>query len=305
MPETDASSTEDSSRPFISVVIPARDAAHLLGEQLNALTRQTDPGVEWEVIVADNGSTDNTRDFVMKHADTNSRIRYVNAGRAPGANVARNVGTAAAEGTLIAVCDADDAVAPDWLLAYVTAYEEFGADLMGGRVAPLLGPSGRTFGRSTNPFDQTAPRPMSFLPMASGANMCFVKCAWAKISGFDESWGLTGGDDVDFSWRMQLAGCSFLFLPEATVHYRFRPERAKSLKQAFDYSVASPKLYERFRSAGAQRRSVAGALSTWVVLAMSVWRLLGPTDSRDRWLHQVAKNAGYFVGSWRFRVFYP
>lgn len=292
-------------RAYVSVVIPARNAAASLGAQLESLSGQRDPGVDWEIVVADNGSTDGTRDLVLHHAAQDPRIRCVDASRAPGVNVARNVGTEHAEGRWIALCDADDVVDPDWLHAHVSAFSESGADLLGGRLVPILGPSGRSFGRSTSAFDQSAPHPMRFLPMAPGANMCYSRAAWKAVSGFDESWDVPGNDDLDFSWRVQLHGFSFQFVPEAVVFYRFRDSRAGSVRQAFLYCVASPKVYGRFRSAGARRRSIAGALRSWLTLVLTSWQVVSSTDARDRWLHRLAKNAGYLVGSLRFRVFYP
>ena len=90
---------------MISVVIPCRDGAGVLAQQLDALLAQ-ETSAEFEIVVADNGSTDGTADLVRSYADP--RVRVVDAGRAPGANVARNIGITASKGEYILLTDADD-----------------------------------------------------------------------------------------------------------------------------------------------------------------------------------------------------
>src|SRR2546429_2289116 len=98
----------------LSVVIPARDAADTLGEQLRALAQQTYRG-EWEVIVVVNASIDGTR-AIAERAAAVLPLRVVDL-MTPGTNVARNAGAMAATGEFLLFVDADDVVAPQWLEA--------------------------------------------------------------------------------------------------------------------------------------------------------------------------------------------
>src|SRR5690606_10578144 len=104
----DAAAHRLDGRPQISVVIPARDAARWIDAQLGALACQEVP-VPWEVVVADNGSTDDTVARAEAWADR-LPVRVVDASGRPGPNHARNQGTAAARGDLLLYCDADDVV---------------------------------------------------------------------------------------------------------------------------------------------------------------------------------------------------
>src|SRR5688500_9296124 len=97
-----------------SVVVPVRDGAATIGEQLAALAQQDFPG-SWEVVVADNGSRDGTADVVRSFRDRLPGLRLVDASARPGASHARNAGAAAATGEVLAFCDADDVVDPGWL----------------------------------------------------------------------------------------------------------------------------------------------------------------------------------------------
>src|SRR3954452_8254427 len=100
----------------LSVGIPCLNAASTLGVQLAALTRQSWPG-GWEVIVADNGSTDGSREIVESYRGRLPGLELVDASDRRGQAHARNAGAAAASGDAFLFGDADDEVAPGWLAA--------------------------------------------------------------------------------------------------------------------------------------------------------------------------------------------
>lgn len=92
-----------------SVVVPTYNRSALIEETLAAILSQTRPPNE--VIVVDDGSTDDTADIVGRHAPTVRTIRIANSGDL----VARNTGLRAAVGDLVAFCDSDDIWMPDFL----------------------------------------------------------------------------------------------------------------------------------------------------------------------------------------------
>src|SRR5438045_7334838 len=99
-------STSTDTQPLVSVIIAAYNTAGFIGETLESVLR----GQDWsryEVIVVDDGSSDDTAD-VVKSFDDVHYIWQENGG--PGA--ARNTGIASAQGELIAASDSDDPVAP-------------------------------------------------------------------------------------------------------------------------------------------------------------------------------------------------
>lgn len=106
--------------PGISVVIPALNAQATIAAQLRAVLAQACP-VSFEVVVADNGSSDATPDVVRACAEGDGRLRIVDAARAPGEAAARNSGVEATRSPLVAFCDADDLVHPGWLAAIYVA----------------------------------------------------------------------------------------------------------------------------------------------------------------------------------------
>ena len=106
----------------LSVVIAAYDAAATLGTQLEALVGQA-PGLEWEVVVADNRSTDATATVAKSFADRLD-LRVVPAPAKANAAYARNVAVATCEAGWIAFVDADDMVAPGWVESMAHALRE-------------------------------------------------------------------------------------------------------------------------------------------------------------------------------------
>ncbi len=93
----------------ISVVIPAYNAGRYIGRAIDSVLAQTRPAEE--IIVVDDGSTDNTAEIAGAYGD---RIRFIRQENA-GASVARNTGIAAATGNWIAFLDADDEWLPEKL----------------------------------------------------------------------------------------------------------------------------------------------------------------------------------------------
>jgi len=123
-----------SAAPDVSVVIPTFNRAHVLGPSLASLLAET--GVDLEVIVVDDGSTDETARLLGEHPDP--RVRGI-AGPHAGIAVARNRGMAAARGRFIAFHDSDDLALPGRLgvpVAYLQAHPDVDAVIQNGRMLP-------------------------------------------------------------------------------------------------------------------------------------------------------------------------
>ncbi|MFI9487047.1 glycosyltransferase [Promicromonospora sp. NPDC052451] len=276
-----------------SVVIPCRDGAATLGRQLRALAAQDFTG-DFEVVVADNGSRDESRAVVAAAGRTDPRVRGVDASGRPGINHARNVGVAHARGEFVLLCDADDAVTPGWISAMDRA-RRAGADCVGGAVERRL-PDETVVG--TDPATSTH---LWHVPRPIGANCGFAREVHDAVGGFDESL-LGGGDESDFFYRAHLAGYRTRAVPDAVVVY-YERERLRDLaRQQFRYGRQSVRIYLRFRDAGLPRRplwrvpvTVAGGL----VRALSPDRLV-----RRRGVKRLALTAGRVAGSVRDRTLF-
>ena len=134
-----ASSTQTAGgNPVISVVICTRNRASLLRKAVASVAGQDFPRQDYEVVIVDNGSTDETPEVVQEFQGL-VRIRYVREERI-GLCIARNTGWRAAEGRYIAFFDDDASAHPGWLLAIRRAFEQEDIPrvaIVGGRVQPM------------------------------------------------------------------------------------------------------------------------------------------------------------------------
>jgi glycosyltransferase involved in cell wall biosynthesis len=108
--------------PEVSVVVPTRDRSRLLALTLRSVLWQRD--VDLEVVVVDDGSTDDTAEVVAGIGDP--RVRLVRHPSPQGVSAARNRGIAAASGAWVAFCDDDDLWAPDKLARQLQATRRSG-----------------------------------------------------------------------------------------------------------------------------------------------------------------------------------
>lgn len=223
-----------AKEPLASVVIPARDSAATIAEQLAALARQEFDGA-WEVVVADNGSTDATaalvRDFT---ASFPVPLRIIDAGHRRGANVARNLGVRASTAPRLLFCDSDDRVTSTWVRGLVEALDV--ADTAGGPLDydALNPPEVRARGLDVASSIQEH-RGFRY---ALSANLGVRREVFTRVGPFDESFR-HGFDEVDFGYRVHRAGLTLADAPAAIVHYRLRSTRRALLRQHFHYGLGS------------------------------------------------------------------
>jgi glycosyltransferase involved in cell wall biosynthesis len=118
MAETDALKSEQS--PLVSVIIPSYNYGRFIAQAIESLLQQTYNS--WEVLVVDDGSTDNTEEVVMGIAADEPRINYLHQDNARQA-AARNNGIRHAKGDLFQFLDADDLIEPQKLEQQVAFLE--------------------------------------------------------------------------------------------------------------------------------------------------------------------------------------
>jgi len=282
-----------SDRPLISVVVPVRNGLPWLDDQLRALAAQELPG-RYEVVVADNGSNDGSIQLVEQWSARDDRIRLVDASAQPGPSVARNVGARSARAALLAFCDADDVVAPGWLAAAVDALS--GSDLVAGAFD-----FGVLQGRPPSPPTPAATGQLGFLPFALGANLAVRRDAFEAVRGFRED--LRVGEDIDLSWRLQLAGYRFAVADSVIVDKREQAGGWRTLRAAFGYGKSGPLLFRHYRAHG-MRRDTRGALKAWLWLVVTSPGLVVPAR-RQQWARTFGIRAGRLAGSVGRLSFFP
>jgi GT2 family glycosyltransferase len=235
--------------PRVSVVVCTYNGGRTLEQCLRSLGQLDYP--DYEVIVVDDGSTDDTQDILPWFPDVRV-IRQPNMGL----SAARNVGLRAATGEVIAYTDSDCFADPDWLTHLVHQLQRSGAAGVGG---PNLTPEDGWLaacvaaapGQPTHVLesDQVAEH-------VPGCNMAFRREALLAINGFDPVYR-RAGDDVDLCWRLQQAGMWITFAPGAFVWHHRRQGPRTYLKQQGGYGEAEALLQfkhpDKFNARGESR----------------------------------------------------
>lgn len=119
----------------LSIVIPTKNRAAMLGTVLESIERQpADPDV-YEVLVIDNGSTDETSSVAENFSGKIKNFRYFYDAR-PGLHVGRNKGLLESKGELVGYLDDDVILFPNWINAVISAFEDNEVVRLGGSVIP-------------------------------------------------------------------------------------------------------------------------------------------------------------------------
>lgn len=115
---------EKKSKDLVSIITPAYNCAEFIGQMIDSVLAQTYKN--WEIIVIDDCSTDNTKEVVMKYMKRDSRIRYIQLEVNSGAALARNRAIDLATGKYIAFLDSDDIWFPEKLTKQINFMEANG-----------------------------------------------------------------------------------------------------------------------------------------------------------------------------------
>lgn len=279
--------------PLASVVIAARDEAAVIGVQLAAIAAQSEAD-RLEVLVVDNGSTDGTGAVARAWADRLPGLRVLEAPERASQAYALNAGVAAAQCDDVLLCDADDHVDLGWVGSFLAALSS--ADSVVGCV---VGWDGGALPARTSGLECFEPR-YGFLPAFGGSSAAFKKHAWTDVGGFDESVGVA--QDVDLSWRIQLAGYSLAFAPDARVFGRGRATPRSTFRQAYNYGKGQVALYAKFRSAGMPRSSTRDGIRRLGSLVRHIADVTHSPATRVHWCARAGWRFGRVAGSVRFRT---
>jgi GT2 family glycosyltransferase len=219
------------SGPAVSVIIPAHNSAPALPEVLRALATPAGP---FEIIVVDDGSTDDTAALVSRLAlpVTLRLSRQPQRGRA----AARNRGAGEAAAPVLLFVDADVQPRPGLIAAHLRHHIPGSRIAIQGRILPHPDALRTTFMRATHLLPAPAPpgRRLFFGHVAT-ANFSVAAAPFHEVGGFDESFAGFGWEDIELGLRLARAGVGLRYEPAATVYHRHvedLPGRRRKFRQA-------------------------------------------------------------------------
>lgn len=220
----------------MSLIVATRNRASRLAPFFSAIERlQYDK--PWELIVADNGSTDDTAEQVQAFAArTTFPVRYVFQDE-PGNSNARNAGISASNGELLAFTDDDCYVAPDLLSGMDCVFADPTVGFASGRIL-MYDPDGPPIALIDAPRPRTLP-PRSFVPagVVGGGNMVFRREAVLAVGGFDPLFGsgsTFAGEECDLAARISLDGWAGRYCPDLVVEHHHQYKTTERVSRFYD-----------------------------------------------------------------------
>ncbi len=272
--------------PKVTVIIPTYNRAHLIKDAVESVLNQAYQN--FELIVIDDGSTDNTKEFLRGYKD---KLRYLyqeNQGR----SAARNYGINLAKGEFIAFLDSDDIWFPDKLARQVPILESAPPDvvlvhgykcIVDKNLQPLPGWEFKLRNlytlaeRGEETYFNYLKSPCIF----TSTILVRIK-ALLEINGYDIS--IQGREDLDLYLRLLLKGYYFTFISEpALIKYRFHENNTNEISSNFSYlQVYEKHLHECLKLGIIDRIAIAKKL-LYQALAKTHYRLGNYHQSRDYW----------------------
>jgi len=231
-------------KSFASIIICTYNRAPLLQRALQSLSRQTLEAGQFEIIVVDDGSTDNTTEVCEAMGHEMLNIKYVRNERNIGLGGAANLGVQSAKGDYLIFTDDDCIAREDWIENMYNALSRY--PLVAGSVAS---PTSNFIklchniaefhpfmeGRKTGPIDFVA-----------GANMGLRRSLFEEVKGFPDGHVLS--PDMQFILKARQAGYQICFVPEAKVtHDHERTSLSGIIRYSVDHASETIHLRNRYR----------------------------------------------------------
>jgi glycosyltransferase involved in cell wall biosynthesis len=201
--------------PSISIIVPTYNRSAELPFLFAALARQVYPSQNLELILVDDGSTDQTADLAQRWGRALPFPLRLLRKQRQGPPAARNHGAAHARGEILAFTDSDCLPQPQWLASAARALAQ-GAGIVCGPLLPVARQGQGLLARQQAPLHEDR----GCYPTA---NLFVRRSVFQAVGGFDEQFGVyrfgevVAGEDADLAWRMRRRGQRVRFSQGATV----------------------------------------------------------------------------------------
>ncbi len=222
--------------PFLSIIIPVKNAQETIQKCIDSVIYQSYPREKYEIIIVDNGSTDQTTDIVQNY---NVKLLINDLTASP--YVARNTGLRIAKGKIFCFIDGNCYAHDNWLSSGVIAMKEGKADLIGGHVEFVF--KNRNSGSEW--FDALYNIRMEDnikkRNVAKTANLLVKKKVFDEIGNFPEN--VRSGGDVIWTGRATLNGFKLIFAKDAIV-YKYTRGFRDILKKQYRVAKGQPYIWK-------------------------------------------------------------
>jgi len=209
---------------MVSIIMPAFNASKYIEESIVSAQNQT--YTDWELIVVDDGSTDNTAKIVHSLKASDPRINYIyQSNKRLGA--ARNTGLRFAKGKFIAFLDSDDLWMPEKLEKQLSVFNNHNVDLVYTNGYKLMETTQtvENYPTKSGTYTGTQMYQMQYIGNHIPVLSVLMKREWInKIGLHDENIHIFGCEDYDYWIRMAKNGANFYGMDEYLFKYRVHPQ---------------------------------------------------------------------------------
>lgn len=266
---------------LISVITPVYNRAREVPHLIISMGKQTMSPEAFEMIIVDDGSSDETVQVVENLRSTVSFSLHILSQENAGPGAARNRGMEAASGEMFAFIDSDCEADPKWLETISNSFQSDGFDAFGGPDASKgdFTPLQRAIDFSMTSFLTTGGlRGHSYRPLAKfyprSHNMGMTRTLYEKVGGFGS---LRHGQDIELSNRILKSGAHVAYLSDAVVYHRRRTSLKKFYRQVFNWGVARINL-GKIDSSMLEPLHFVPAVATAVAVIVTVGFLVDPVE---------------------------
>jgi len=235
-----------------SIIIPCFNRVDEIKELVQSLQNLKFDRTKFEVIIIDDGSTDNTIEFLKKYQEEANYTLTFHSQKNKGPGAARNNGMEKAIGDFFIFLDSDCTVPDSWLFEINTALKNNSADAFGGPdtyrddfpvILKAINYSMTSFITTGGLRGKKGKKLAKFYPRSF--NMGISANLSKEIGGFGS---LRHGQDIEYSHRIIKSGAAVIFVANAPVYHKRRTNIPRFYKQVFNWGVARINLYSIDRS---------------------------------------------------------
>ncbi len=260
--------------PFVSVVMPIRNEGEFIARSLGSVLAQDYPHDRFEILVADGGSSDRTREIVASLVKEVPPLRLIDN---PGGIVPTgfNAALRLARGSFILRVDGHTELASDYVRQCVTELERTGADNVGGRmIAEGKGPVGQAIVLATSsPFGVGGGR-FHYSESEEWVDTVYLgawrRSTFERIGLFDEEF--VRNQDDEFNYRLRAEGGRILLSPKIRSRYRSRSSWATLWRQYWQYGFWKVRVLQKHPAQMRFRQFVPPAFVVGLLLALATAR---------------------------------
>lgn len=267
--------------PKLSIIVPVYNTEPYLAQCLDSITSQTFP--DWEMIIVDDCSTDNSRQIIEKYVQKDERIKAFFHPENKGVSAARNTGLEAASGEFVAFVDSDDWLEPEMYARLLECQAETGADIIecGVKRAATDGPGSQVAATAPAQFDlkktgldkylwRIYQRKATTEIFNKIFRLALIKKNNLRFRGSqttpEENLLFNYGEDVLFYLCLLSDAGLIAVRPEAYYNYRYRPQ-SLSHRRVADLLNRTVAIFDRYkRTAGDDLKKAPTALSLLAVM---------------------------------------